>query len=796
MTDPVCGMAVWPETAAERVSYQGRDYYFCSAHCAEKFRQAPRDCLQPRVPQMEPDGDDSYLCPMCPEVRESSPGACPSCGMALEREPVSAVVMTEYVCPMHPEIVRSEPGACPLCGMALEARAASTEEPENPELRYMTLRFWVGLILTLPVLGLAMGPMLPIRFPSLPGMRSTQWIELILATPVVLWCGWPFFQRAWRSIVSRRLNMFTLIGMGTGAAYLYSLVAVFRSQMFPTPYRGERGEVGVYFEAAAVIVVLVLLGQVLELRARGRTSQSLRSLLSLAPQQARRVKNGKEEDVPLQQVQRGDLLRVRPGEKVPVDGSVVEGETWVDESMMTGESLPVEKRKGDALVGGTLNKSGMVMMEARKVGKETLLARIVQLVSEAQRSRAPIQRVADRVAAYFVPAVILIAILTALLWGWLGPQPRWTYGLVNAAAVLLIACPCALGLATPISVMVGVGRGAQFGVLIKNAEALELVEKVDTLVVDKTGTLTEGSPRVVSSVPIQDLSESELLQWAGSLERGSEHPLGEAIAQAAAERELDLKEPTEFRSITGKGIVGRIGQKSVAVGNRKLLEDLSVRTVGLADRIESHRREGQTVVFVVLEGELAGFLAIADPIKSTAETTIRSLQAEGIRVLILTGDNATTARAVARRLAIQEVEAEVLPDQKAQVVARLQREGRVVAMAGDGVNDAPALSLAQVGIAMGPGTDVAIESAQVILVRGDLEGILRARRLSRAAVRNIRQNLVFAFLYNSLGVPVAAGLLYPFWGLLLSPMLAAAAMSFSSVSVIGNALRLRRLRLA
>ena len=739
----------------------------------------------------------SYVCTMCPEVRESGPGVCPSCGMVLEHEPVSFGSPPSYTCPMHPEIVRSEPGTCPLCGMALEARAPAAGELENPELRYMTRRLWVSLLLTLPILFLAMGPMLPVRFPSPPWIRSSsQWIELILATPVVLWGGWPFFQRAWNSIVSMRLNMFTLIGIGTGTAYLYSLAAVLRPEIFPAPYRGERGEVGVYFEAAAAIVVLVLLGQVLELRARGSTSQALRSLLSLAPQQARRVSNEVEEDVPLHEVQMGDLLRVRPGERVPVDGAVVEGETWVDESMMTGESLPVEKWKGDALIGGTLNQSGMVLMEARKVGKETLLARIVQLVSEAQRSRAPIQRLADISAAYFVPAVILIAVVTALLWAWLGPEPRWTYAVVNAVAVLLIACPCALGLATPISVMVGVGRGAQFGVLIKNAEALELLEKIDTLVVDKTGTLTEGSPRVVSAVPVQDVSETELLQWAGSLERGSEHPLGEAIARAATERKLELTEPSDFRSIAGKGIVGRIGQKAVAVGNRKLLQDLSVETAGLDDRIETCRQEGQTVVFVVVGGELAGFLAIADPIKSTAAATIRSLQAEGIRILILTGDNATTARAVARRLAIGEVEADILPHQKAEVVGRLQREGRMVAMAGDGVNDAPALSLAQVGIAMGTGADVAMESAQVILVRGDLEGILRARRLSRVAVRNIRQNLVFAFLYNSLGVPVAAGVLYPFWGILLSPMLAAAAMSFSSVSVIGNALRLRRLQLA
>ena len=700
-----------------------------------------------------------------------------------------------YVCPMHPEVVQSQGGSCPVCGMALEPASGVVEgEEETPELWDLTLRFWVSVVLTVPILFLAMSDMIPGRpAQSVISSRLIPWIEFLLATPVVWWGGSPFFKRGWKSVLSGNLNMFTLIAMGTGVAYAYSLVALLFPGFFPEAYRTGHGEVGFYFEAAAAIILLVLLGQVLELRARRRTSGAIKSLLGLAPTRARRIQEHGEEDIPLDQVRPRDCLRVRPGEKIPVDGMVLKGESSVDESMVTGEAIPVEKRKGNRVIGGTVNGNGTLVMEAWRVGSETLLAQIVRMVSEAQRSRAPIQRLADVVAGYFVPLVLLVALLTALMWGLFGPEPRWTHGLVNAAAVLLIACPCALGLATPLSIMVGMGRGARVGVLIRNSESLEMFEKVNVLVVDKTGTLTEGRPKVTFIASIGNLEESELLRLAGSLEQGSEHPLAAAILEAAGRREVKLEESLDFLSFPGKGVTGTVEDKKVALGNERLLAQLGVDAGPLAERAESLGKEGQTVVFLVVEGEPAGILAVADPIKLSAKETIRMLREEGIRMVMLTGDKWTTARAVAAKVDIEEVKAEMLPDEKAAFVKKLQNEGRSVAMAGDGINDAPALSQAHVGIAMGTGTDVAMESAGITLVKGDLRGIVRARRLSRATMRNIRQNLFFAFLYNTIGVPIAAGVLYPFFGWLLSPVLAAAAMSFSSVSVIANALRLRKL---
>jgi len=704
---------------------------------------------------------------------------------------------TEWVCPMHPEIVRDRPGSCPKCGMALEPREASAEDEENPELVDMTRRFWVSVALALPVLILAMGehiPGWPLR--RLVSARAMQWIQLALATPVVLWGGWPFFVRGWRSVVNRSLNMFTLIGLGVAVAYLYSLVATLAPGMFPAAFRGDAGDVAVYFEAAAVIVALVLLGQVLELRARSRTGAAIKALLGLAPKTARRVgTDGAEKDVALDEVQPGDLLRVRPGEKVPVDGTVVEGSSSVDESMVTGEPIPVEKQSGDRVVGATVNGTGALLMRAERVGSETLLAQIVRMVAEAQRSRAPIQKLADVVAGYFVPAVVGIALVTFAVWALVGPDPRLAHALVNAVAVLIIACPCALGLATPMSIMVATGKGATAGVLFKNAEAIEVMRKVDTLVVDKTGTLTEGKPRLVAVKTEEGGSEKDLVRLAASLERASEHPLAAAIVAGAAERSIDLAKTEDFQSKTGKGVAGRVDGRHVALGNRAMLDELGVNAAALADRAEAMRGEGQTVMFVAVDGEPAGLLGVADPIKRTTQEAIRSLHAEGIRLVMLTGDSRTTALAVAQKLGIDDVVAEVLPDQKADAVKRFQGEGHVVAMAGDGINDAPALAQAQVGIAMGTGTDVAMESAGVTLVKGDLGGIVRARRLSRATMHNIKENLFFAFVYNSIGVPIAAGVLYPVFGLLLSPIIAAAAMSFSSVSVVGNALRLRRARL-
>jgi Cu+-exporting ATPase len=734
-----------------------------------------------------------HTCPMHPEIRQDGPGSCPKCGMALEPVgPTVPATRNEWVCPMHPEVVRDAPGSCPICGMALEPRTASAEEQGNPELLDMTRRFWVSVVLALPLLVVAMGDLIPGRpFEHLASPRVLSWLELAIATPVVLWGGWPFFVRAWQSLVNRSLNMFTLIGLGVAVAYVYSLVATVFPEAFPPSFRGEGGAVAVYYEAAALIVALVLLGQVLELRARSRTGAAIKALLGLAPKTARRLgADGTEQDVPLDQVQPGDLLRVRPGEKVPVDGTVVEGTTSVDESMVSGEPIPVEKNAGDRVIGATVNGTGSLVMRAERVGAETLLSQIVRMVSEAQRSRAPIQKLADVVAGYFVPAVLGVSVVTFVIWALFGPEPRMAHGLINAVAVLIIACPCALGLATPMSIMVATGKGATAGVLFKNAEAIEVMRKVDTLVVDKTGTLTEGKPKLVAVVAAEGVSEEDLLRLAASLERGSEHPLAAAIVTGSVERRVELAKAEDFSSRTGKGVVGRVDGRQVALGNRKLLEELGVDPGGLATQAEAMRAEGETVMFVVVDGRAAGLLGVADPIKKTTPQAVASLHAEGIRVVMLTGDSRTTAGAVARKLGIDDVVAEVLPDQKAAAVKRLQAEGRIVVMAGDGINDAPALAQAQVGVAMGTGTDVAMESAGVTLVKGDLRGIVRARRLSRATMRNIKQNL-----FNAVGVPIAAGVLYPMFGLLLSPIIAAAAMSFSSVSVVANALRLRRVEM-
>jgi Cu+-exporting ATPase len=716
--------------------------------------------------------------------------------MALEPEMPVAATRVEYTCPMHPEIVQPGPGHCPICGMALEPRTVTAQEEENPELRDMTRRFWISVALTVPLLGIAMGHMLP----GMPMQRLIPggwepWIELILATPVVLWGGAPFFQRGWTSLVNRSTNMSTLIAMGTGVAYLYSLVATVFPQIFPASFREMGGTPAVYFEAAAAITTLVLLGQVLELRARSRTGAAIRALLDLTPKTARILRDSREEDIPLAQVMAGDRLRVRPGEKVPVDGIVLEGTTGIDESMITGESIPVSKGPGSPVIGATVNGTGSLVMRAERVGSDTLLAQIVKMVSQAQRSRAPIQRLADRVAGWFVPAVVAIAVLTFIVWSLFGPQPRLAHALVNAVAVLIIACPCALGLATPIAIMVGTGRGAQAGVLIKNAEALELLEKVDTLVVDKTGTLTDGKPRVVSVAGAPGRDENELLRLVAGLEQGSEHPLGTAVVEAAKSRGLVLARANDFQSQTGRGVSGRVDGKNILIGNERLLHESGVSVASLAWKAEELRRNGQTVILIAVDGQEAGLIGIADSIKDSAAQALSDLKRDGLRVMMLTGDNRATAEAVAKTLGITEFEAEVLPDKKSEVVKRLQKEGRIVAMAGDGINDAPALAQADVGIAMGSGTDIAMESGGITLVKGDLVGIVRARKLSQATMRNIRQNLFFAFLYNSLGVPIAAGVLYPFFGLLLSPILAAAAMSLSSVSVITNSLRLRKLKL-
>ncbi|MCP5420268.1 MAG: heavy metal translocating P-type ATPase [Gammaproteobacteria bacterium] len=793
--DPVCGMTVAPGAGITH-SHAGRTYHFCGQYCLDKFKGEPERYADgipvPAVPAAQ---DTIYTCPMHPEIRQPKPGSCRICGMALEPERLSTGIRkTEYICPMHPEIVRDEPGDCPICGMALEPRRVTLEDEENPELKDMLRRFWISLTLTVPLMIVAMGQHIPgVSFAWLGSSRTLHGLEFLLATPIVLWGGWPFFVKGGQSVRHRSLNMFTLISLGVAVAYVYSLIAVLFPSLFPASFRDDHGTVAVYFEAAAMIVTLVLLGQVMELRARHRTGAAIQALLGLAPKTARRVKpDGDDEAVPLDDIQAGDRLRIRPGEKVPVDGIVREGHSAVDESMVTGEPVPVEKNPGDPVIGATVNGTGGLVMEAQRVGADTLLSQIVQMVTQAQRSRAPIQKLADRVAGYFVPTVVIIALLTFVVWALLGPPPALSYALINAVAVLIIACPCALGLATPMSVMTATGKGATLGVLFKNAEAIEIMRQIDTLVVDKTGTLTEGKPRLTSVIPSAAVNETTLLRLAATLEKGSEHPLAAAITDGARERNIPLGNVEGFESVTGKGVTGEVDGHRVALGNHALLQHLHVDPGPLLDEAEQRRGDGQTVMFVAVDGQAAGLIGVADPIKPTTADAIRALHGEGVNIVMLTGDSETTARAVARRLGLDQVIAGVLPEQKAKKIKALQQEGRQVAMAGDGVNDAPALAQAQVGIAMGTGADVAMESAGVTLVKGDLTGIVRARQLSRATLRNIRQNLFFAFIYNALGVPIAAGVLYPFFGILLSPVLAAAAMSFSSVSVVVNALRLNR----
>jgi Cu+-exporting ATPase len=816
--DPVCNMDVDPASAAGSAEYKGQTYYFCSQGCVKRFNADPEKYLMPKPPathlpktQMvqigglasappptKPAQDQlagketvTYVCPMDPEVRESKPGACPKCGMALEAETV------EYTCPMHPEIVRNGPGNCPICGMALEPRvAASMHEEDDSELRSMQRRLWVGVTLSIPLLAISMGGMAtgsPLH--NLPA-GWMEWLQFVLATPVVLWGGWPFFQRGWASLVNRHLNMFTLIAMGTGTAYLFSLIATLVPGIFPASFLGHGGRPEVYFESAAIIVSLVLLGQVLELRARRQTSSAIKALLDLNPKTARRLRpDGSDEEIPVEHIQRGDRLRVRPGDRVPVDGVVEEGNSAVDESMITGESMPVEKTAGIKVVGGTVNQTGSFIMRAEKLGSETLLAQIVRMVAKAQRSRAPIQSLADKVSGYFVPAVILVAVLTFVAWAIWGPDPRFAYALVNAVAVLIIACPCALGLATPMAVMVGTGRGAHAGVLVRNAEALEVMEKVDTLVLDKTGTLTEGKPRLTSMLATGGITQVDLLPLVAAVEKQSEHPVAAAMVHEAEQRKLKLPQAANFQSFTGQGVSGEVLSRKIAVGIPDFLASTGVDTGPISLQAETLRKQGQTVVLVAIDGKAAGVIAVADPIKSSAQNAVDALKQSGLRLVMLTGDNRATAESIAEQLGITEFEAEVLPEQKLAIIKKLQAEGRIVAMAGDGVNDAPALAQANIGIAMGTGTDVAMESGDITLIKGDLSALMRARNLSRATMSNIRQNLFFAFIYNMLGVPIAAGVLYPFTGLLLQPIFAAAAMSFSSVSVIANALRLRRVKL-
>jgi len=769
--------------------------YTCPMHAQVKA-STPGNCPEcgmalERETPVKP-GHSQYTCPMHPEIVRDTPGDCPKCGMALE--PVTpAPTKTEYTCPMHPEIIRNEPGDCPICGMALEPKTVTAEE-DTSELRDMTRRFWISVALALPVFISAMGSEFwPDTFATIIKPHARQWFELVLATPVVLWCGWPFFVRGWASVVNRSLNMFSLIALGVGVAWIYSVIATLAPGIFPDTVRMESGIVPVYFEAAAVITALVLLGQVLEIRARSQTNAAIKMLLGLAPKTARLLKeDGSEEDIPLEQVHIGNRLRIRPGEKIPVDGVVTEGRSSVDESMVTGEPIPVSKNVGDRLIGATVNSTGSMVMEAQRVGSDTLLAQIVRMVAEAQRSRAPIQKLVDIVAGWFVPAVVVVAILTLLVWGLWGPEPKLAHAVINSVAVLIIACPCALGLATPMSIMVGTGMGATHGVLIKNAEALEVTETIDTIVVDKTGTLTEGKPKVMDVIAASAFDEDQVLQLAAGLERGSEHPLAAAIVEGAKARNLRLTDASGFESITGKGVSGRIDNHQVAIGNAGLLEQWSIDPGALGKQADALRSQGKTVMFIAIDGKAAGIISVADPIKETTPGAIEALHSEGVSIVMLTGDNRTTAEAVARQLNIDQIIADVLPEQKVQAVKKLQDEGHRVAMAGDGINDAPALAQAHVGIAMGTGTDVAMESAGVTLVKGDLRGIVKAIRLSRATMRNIRQNLFFAFIYNSLGVPIAAGVLYPVFGLLLSPMIAALAMSFSSISVISNALRLRK----
>lgn len=828
--DPICGMTV-DESTSLRAERDGQAFYFCSEHCRQKFLAQPAPqmiaiqkhhhaeekpsasehskheahlhsskscCANGAASEVKPPPSAKYFCPMCEGVESDEPGDCPKCGMALERNPAwkpkSKVI---YTCPMHPEIEQDHPGDCPICGMALEPKTVAREsEEENAELRDMTRRFWIGVALTLPVFLLAMVHLVPgLRLESVISEEVSRWVQFILSTPVVLWAGWPFFKRGWRSIKTMQLNMFTLIAIGVATAYGYSAVAMLFPNLFPHSMQ-HGGKVGIYFEAAAVIVVLVLLGQVLELRARSRTGNAIRALLNLAPPTARLIRGSEEQEVPLEMVKVGDRLRVRPGEKIPVDGVVVEGRSSVDESMITGEPIPVEKNTGDKVTGATVNGTGSFVMQTQRVGSDTLLAQIVDMVAQAQRSRAPIQGLADKISSYFVPAVVAIAVITSLLWYFFGPEPRLAYAIVNAVAVLIIACPCALGLATPMSVMVGVGRGAQAGVLIRNAEAIEVMEKVDTLVVDKTGTLTEGKPRLVAVLTADGFAENELLSAAASVEQNSEHPLAAAIVSEAKERGVKPQSVADFVSITGGGVAGKLNGREIVAGKLAFLQQRGVNgTAALEQRAAQLQSEGNTVIFVAINGKAAGVLAVADPIKASTPAAIEELHRLGLKVIMLTGDNQRTAEAVARKLGIDEVEAGVEPQHKHARVKQLRQQGRVVAMAGDGINDAPALAEAHVGIAMGTGTDVAMESAGITLVKGDLRGITQAFALSRAMMRNIRQNLFFAFIYNALGIPVAAGVLYPFFGVLLSPIIAGAAMSFSSVSVIANALRLRKQKL-
>jgi Cu+-exporting ATPase len=804
--DPVCGMTVDPARTAHHAEHEGRSFHFCSAGCRTKFLADPGKYLTAKDPvcgmTVDPtttphhakhEGAAFHFCSAGCKTRFEADPASYLDGDG--HKPAEAPAGTIYTCPMHPEVRQVGPGSCPICGMALEPDLITADAEPNPELKDFGRRFWIGLALTLPVFALEMGGHLTGLTMRL-GAQNSAWLQLALATPVVLWSGWPFFERGARSLVTRNLNMFTLIAMGVGVAYGYSLVATVAPGLFPEAFRQADGSVPIYFEAAAVITVLVLLGQLLELRAREQTSGAIRALLDLAPKTALRVRpDGADEEVTLDLVAVGDLLRVRPGEKIPVDGELVEGRVAIDESMVTGESMPVTRQPGDKVVGGAINKTGSFVMRAEKVGAETLLSQIVQMVAQAQRSRAPIQRLADQVSGWFVPAVIAVAAVAFAAWSLFGPEPRFTFGLVAAVSVLIIACPCALGLATPISIMVGVGRGARAGVLIKNAESLERLERIDTLVIDKTGTLTEGRPSVTAIRPAAGFEEADVLRLAASLERASEHPLADAVVRAAADRGLALSQPGEFDSPVGKGVVGVVDGRRLALGSGKFLKELGVDTSGLDAEAESLRGEGATAIFMAVDGAAAAVLAIADPIKETTPAAVAALKAEGVRLVMMTGDNRTTALAVARRLGIDEVEAEVLPQDKAAVVAKFRAEGRKVAMAGDGVNDAPALAGAEVGVAMGAGADVAIESAGVTLLQGDLQGIVKARRLSRAVMRNIRQNLFFAFIYNAAGVPIAAGLLYPVFGLLLSPAIAAGAMALSSVSVVGNALRLRSVQL-
>lgn len=776
--DPVCGMPVDPEKSGFSMSYQDRQFFFCSASCESKFKTDPEHYIHANSAPS-------------PEQKHSLHHHSP---ISMPKPDVSHTSGAVWTCPMHPEIRRSKPGGCPICGMALEPLIVTADAGPSDEFRDMTRRFWIGVLLSLPILVLEMGVHLSEILSRLISPILSVWIQLFLATPVVLWCGWPFFERAWSSIQNRSLNMFTLVAMGTGVAWLYSVIATVFPTLFPPSFRNTDGVgvVAVYFEAAAVITVLVLLGQVLELRAREQTTGAIKALLNLSPKTARRIKpDGQEEDISIDDVLRGDRLRVRPGESVPVDGVVENGNSSIDESMVTGESMPVTRRAEDNVIGGTINQTGSLIIRAEKVGSETMLARIVQMVADAQRSRAPIQRMADKVSGWFVPLVIGIAILSFIIWGIWGPDPRFAHGLIAAVSVLIIACPCALGLATPMSIMVGVGKGAQSGVLIKNAEALEHMEKIDTLVVDKTGTLTEGAPSVTAIISLTRGGEDALLRITAAVEKSSQHPLGQAVVAAAIKKGIEIPDVSDFDAPTGKGVLGKVEGKVVVIGNAVAMHENGISTENQLEVADSLRREGATVIYVAIEGILAGMMAIADPIKKSTYGALKSLQKEGIRIVMLTGDNRLTAEAVARKLGIDDVEADVLPEGKSAIVARLKQEGKIVAMAGDGVNDAPALAAADVGIAMGTGTDVAIESAGITLLKGDLSGILKARRLSEATMANIRQNLFFAFIYNALGVPVAAGLLYPFYGVLLSPIIAAAAMALSSVSVIANSLRLK-----